>query len=173
VIAGLASWALYVNQAGSERHSYSRGANPPTYVRLVAGNSYSIAIHGGVDREVQLGVDPSTLLCTAALPNQSPGALDVVTEQQDSKATDRIATFVSAISGSVQIQCNGIGAVYVDDAADAPFDVSGVWLVLASLALLIGLPLTLSGLRRPTVAPSALPDADDVSRVDPAAEGVL
>jgi hypothetical protein len=149
LIAGLASWAFFVQRSNTEPHSYSRGGKPPSSVRLVAGDTYSIAIHGGVDREVQLGLSPSALQCTAALAGQAPGALELVVEQQDTKATDKIASFVSAISGVVQVQCTGIGRVYVDDAADATFDWSGVWLVLASLALAIGVPLMLSALRGP------------------------
>ena len=151
VLIGLACWALYVQRSHSEPHAYSHGTNPPSHVRLVAGDTYQISIHGGVRREQQLGLDPAALQCTAARSGQVPGALRLaVVEQRDSKANDQIASFVSAISGAVQVQCTGIGAVYVDDAADAPFDWSGTWLVLASLALLIGLPLTLSVLRGTT-----------------------
>jgi hypothetical protein len=173
VAAGLGCWALYVKQTGNGGHSYDRGGSPASSVRLVAGETYTISIHGGVDREVELGLDPAALQCTAALGGQVPGALDIVAQSRDSKATNEIASFVSSIRGDVQIQCGGVGAVYVDDAEDAPFDSSGVWLVLASLALVIGLPLTLSGLRRPAGEARELDDVTDVDRVDPSAESVL
>jgi hypothetical protein len=157
ILVGLACWALYVNAANGERHSYARGGNPPTYARLESGRTYGIAIRGGVGREVQLGLNPQSVRCTAARPGEAPGALDVTAETSDTKMINQIASFVSDINGLVSVQCAGIGPVYVDNAADAPFDWSGVWLVLASLALVVGLPLALSGLRRP------------VRRVDPAA----
>ena len=173
VVAGLGFWTLYVKQSGNGGHSYDRGGSPASSVRLVAGETYTISIHGGVDREVELGLDPAALQCTAALGGEAPGALDIVAQSRDSKATNEIASFVSSISGDVHIQCEGVGAVYIDDAEDAPFDSSGVWLVLASLALIIGLPLTLSGLRRPAGEARELADVTDVDRVDPPAESVL
>jgi hypothetical protein len=148
VIAGLACWALYVRATNTEHHSYAHGGNPPAYVRLELGATYGIAIHGGVTREAELGLAPGTLQCTAARRGESPGPLDVTAENTDTKATDRIGTFVSAIAGDVRLECSGIGAVFVDNAADAPYDWSGGWLVLASILLAIGLPLALSGLRR-------------------------
>lgn len=166
VLFGLACWALYVQRSHSEPHAYSRGANPPAYVQLAAGETYQISIHGGVRREAQLGLDPVALQCTAARPGQAPGALRLASvEQTGSKATDQIASFASTISGSVRIQCAGIGAVYVDDAENSPFDWSGVWLVLASLALLVGLPLTLSLLRDTTLR-SAEPAVDEYDQVE-------
>jgi hypothetical protein len=149
VIVGIVCWALYVKQSHSQAHAYSHGANPPSYVRLVAGHTYQISIHDGVRRETELGVDPAALQCTAARPGQAPGPLRLTVEDSSTtKATNQIASFVSSITGSVQVQCAGFPAVYVDDAADASYDWSGAWLVLASLALLAGLPLTLSLLRK-------------------------
>ena len=45
--------------------------------------------------------------------------------------------------------------VFVDDADDAETDLSGLWLVLATAALVIGLPMMLSVLRRPARADPA------------------
>jgi hypothetical protein len=147
VLAGLAFWALYALQAGQERHAYTHGGAPPTYVRLVSGHTYWLSIPGGTQSETEQGLDPSTLQCTAAAAGQAPGALPVAA-QANSKAIDQIASFTSAFTGMAHIECTGVGAVYVDDAADAPFDWSGTWLILATLALLVGVPLTLSALRR-------------------------
>jgi hypothetical protein len=147
ILVGLLCWALYVHQTNTEHHAYAHGGNPPTYVQLHMGKTYGIAIHGGVHREIQLGLAPGSVQCTAAQPGEAPGPLDVTAEAQDTKATDRIASFVSGIDGVVHVQCSGIGAVYLDNAADAAYDWSGFFLVLASLALLVGLPLALSGLR--------------------------
>jgi hypothetical protein len=146
-LLGLVFWALHSVQAGSARHSFAGLANPPQYVRLIAGHRYWISIHGGVQREAELGVSPGALECTAAGQGQAPVALTITAERADTKAINQIASFTPTFSGYVQVQCGGIGLVYVDDAADASFDWSGAWLVLACVCLLIGLPAVLSGLR--------------------------
>lgn len=150
VLVGVVCWVLFVVQSRSQHLSFSSAASPPQSVRVVAGHTYSIAIHGGVRRLAELGIESSALHCTIAQTGQPPRALQLTAESSDSKANNQIATFVSAVSGDVQIRCTNIGAVYVDNAADASFDWSGLWLVLASLSLVIGLPLTLSLLRGTT-----------------------
>lgn len=147
ILLGLAAWALYAVQSGREPHAYTAGGDPPNYVKVAAGHTYRLAIPGGVKREIALGVQPSTLQCTAAAPGQAPGALPVTAAQTDTKATDEIGSFVSTVTATVHIECDRVGAVYVDNASDSAFDWSGVWLVLAALALVIGIPLTLSALR--------------------------
>jgi hypothetical protein len=142
-IAGLVCWALYVRATNTEHHSYAHGGNPPTYVKVEAGTTYGIAIHGGVGREGKLGLEPGTLQCTAARHGEAPSPLELSAESVDTKATDRIGSFVSNVNGEITVQC------------------SGIWLVFASVLLAIGLPLTLSGLRRAG------------RRVDPASAGGL
>lgn len=162
VVIGLASWALYVKQSGGEAHAYNDSGKPANYVQLVAGKTYSIAIHGGVAREAELGIDPAALQCTVTRPGAGPASLHVQPQDASTKAINEIATFVSDVSGQVHVECAGIGTVYVDDAVGAPFDWSGTWLVLASLALVIGLPLTLAALRGTTVSAGAAGDYDEV-----------
>jgi hypothetical protein len=149
VLLGLVFWALYALESGSERHSYAHGGAPPTYVQLQARHTYWVAIPGGVASEAAAGLQPSALHCDATAVGQAPGALAVTAEQVGTKATDQIGSFVAASTASVHVTCDGIGTVFVDDAADASFDWAGAWLVLAVIALTVGLPLTLSGLRRP------------------------
>lgn len=160
-IAGLVCWALYVRATNTEHHSYAHGGNPPTYVKVEAGTTYGIAIHGGVRRETKLGLEPGTLQCTAARHGEAPSPLELTAESVDTKATDRIGSFVSNVNGEITVQCSGIGPVFIDNSSDASYDWSGVWLVFASVLLAIGLPLTLSGLRRAG------------RRVDPASAGGL
>lgn len=162
VFAGLAMWALYVQQSRGESHAYSPDGKPANYVQLVAGHTYSIAIHGGVAREAELGLDPAALQCTAARSGEAPGSLEVDAYDANTKATNAIASFVSQVSGEVHVECTQVGAVYVDDAADAAFDWSGVWLVFASLALVVGLPLTLSALRGTTISAGPSSEYDEV-----------
>jgi hypothetical protein len=149
VLLGLAFWALYALESASERHAYAHGGAPRTYVQVQARHRYWLAIPGGVPSEAAADVQPGSLRCTAAAAGQAPGALAVSAEQIGTKATDQIGSFVAGFSGSVHIACDGLGTVFVDDAADASFDWAGTWLILAVVALTVGVPLTLSGLRRP------------------------
>jgi hypothetical protein len=170
VLLGLVAWALYVKTSGDEPHAYSHRGSPPGYVQVIAGHTYRIAIRGGVDEEVALGLDPASLACTAARPGEAPGALAITYQGADTKATNDIGSFVSRITGQVHVECTGFGPVFVDNAADAAYDWSGLWLVLASLGLLVGGPLVLSALRS---AGRGTAESADVDRVDPAAEELL
>ena len=172
VLAGLASWALYVQTSRDEPLAYARGGKPPAYVQVAIGKTYRIAVRGGIATEAQAGITPEALSCTAARPGESPGALDLTYENTDTKATDDIASFVAAFTGRLHVECTRLGAVFVDNADDAAFDWSGVWLVLASLALVIGTPIVLS-LLRSAGGGSSDGSLADVARIDPAAEEVL
>ena len=163
VFAGLLSWGLYALSAGHEKHSYTHGGAPPPFVDVTAGHTYHLAIPGGLDAERKLGLDPTKLQCTAAESGSLPGPLNVVAET-NTKALDRIGSFTAGRSGSFTIRCAGIGAVFVDDADDAGYDWSGLWLVLAAAALAVGFPLALAGLRAlaPRTAVSAAREDDQV-----------
>src|SRR5436190_2245242 len=82
VLVGLASWALYAKSSGDEAHAYSRAGPAPAYVQVVAGHTYRIAIRGGVGEEIALGVDPASLACTAARPDQAPEALHMTYDRR-------------------------------------------------------------------------------------------
>jgi hypothetical protein len=172
VLGGLASWALYVQRSDDAPHAFARGGTPPGYVQVEAGRTYRIAVRGGVATEAQAGIDPQSLNCTAARPGEAPGALNLSAENADTKAIDDIASFTSAVTGRLHVECTGLGAVFVANADDAAFDWSGLWLVLASLALVAGTPLVLSLLRD---ADGRASDGSlaDVERIDPAAEEFL
>lgn len=157
IVLGLVGWSLYVKDSRNEPHAYARGGDPPAYVRLAAGETYIISIRGGVNREIALGLTPDGLQCTAARPNQSPGALRLTVEQPGTKAMDAIASFSSAITGLAHVECDGTGPVFVDDATNSAFDWSGFWLVFTSIALLVGFPITLSALRRSGFAAAPRP----------------
>jgi hypothetical protein len=172
VLGGLAAWALYVQRSGNEPHAYARGGAPPAYVQVHAGKTYRIAVRGGVAAEARAGIAGQSLVCTASRPGAGPGQLNLTYEAADTKATDDIASFVAATTGPLHVQCNGLGTVFVANADNSPFDWSGLWLVLASLGLVVGTPLVLSLLRE---AGRGSPDGSvaDVARIDPAAEEVL
>lgn len=148
-LAGLAMWAIYRVQAGTEAHSFAPGALAPRTVHITQNRTYHIAIPGGVPAEPGLGVDPSVLACTITPPGGAAQPLNVTPEGSGTKAINQIATFVAPFTGDVHIACSRLPSVFVDDADDAAGDLSGLWLVLASVALAVGLPMMLSVLRRP------------------------
>lgn len=147
VLAGTACWALYGLQAGRERRAYTHAGAPPAHVQLTARHTYWLSVPGGVRHLDKVGVQVSSLQCTAAGAGQTPGALSVTPQGKDTKATDEIASFFSGITGQVHIECAGVGAVFVTGGAADGFDWAGLWLILASVLLVIGIPLTLSGRR--------------------------
>lgn len=172
VVGGLAAWALYVQASGNESTAFARDAKPPEFVQVRAGQEYRIAVPGGVATEAGAGISPESLSCFAAQPGKAPGQLTIIYENADTKATNDIASFVSAVNGRLHVTCTGLGTVFVANAEDTPYDWSGLWLVLASLALLIGTPLALSQLRGAGNRTSGGSLAD-VRRIDPAAEEFL
>jgi drug/metabolite transporter (DMT)-like permease len=165
VLVGLASWVLYAVAAHRENRAYSPHGAPPAYVRVAAGHTYWLAVPGGVEKLRAAGIDPARLTCTAAARGEAAGALAVTSavtaSNPDSKFTDRIGSFVAARSAQLHIGCAGIASVYVENPEDGGFDWSGAWLVLASAALVVGLPLLASGLRRPRVPVRTLDGEDD------------
>ena len=173
VVLGLVSWALYGLAAGRENTAYHANAAPPYAVRLSGGHAYWLAVPGGVGRLRQAGVDPSRLACTATQAGHAATTLGLTPVVQkyadDTKFLDRVASFVAARSGRFHVACNGVGGVYVANPAGGAFDWSGLWLVLASVALAVGLPLVLSGLRR--LGPRAAAEAAAPEDPGPTARG--
>jgi hypothetical protein len=146
VLVGAGLWLVARLVAGTQPHSYGDGP-PPESVQLVAGHTYTLAIRGGVAAAQNFGVVPSTLRCNVASPQIGERPLTVNAEPSDTKAINQIATFVAPVTGRVHVNCPGRAAVFVDDAADAPADYKGLALLLATIALTVGIPLTLSAIR--------------------------
>jgi hypothetical protein len=147
LVLGLGLLAVYRLTISSARHSYAPGAIAPTYVTVTAAETYSIAIPNGVQAERDLGLNPRALRCTINIPGQQPIQLKITPEPAGTKAINQIATFVAPVSGQVHIDCAGASPVFVDNADDAAPDRSGLFLVLATIMLAIGGPLTLSAWR--------------------------
>lgn len=159
VVLGLALWAVYRLTGSGEQHSFARGALAPTYVSVTQGDTYSIGIVGGVRELRRRALDPATTACAIAPRGGQSAQLAIVPDRKDTKAVNQIATFVAPVTGRVRVSCTGLPAVFVDDADDRVGDASGLWLVLASIALAVGLPLGLSVIRRQP-RPPALVAAD-------------
>lgn len=146
LVVGAGLWFGYRLLAGTEPHSYAQGV-PPEAVRLIRGHTYSLAIRGGVPAEQQLGIPPTALRCAVSGSRIGVRPLTLRPEASDTKAINQIATFAAPVTGRVHLSCAGLTAVFVDDAADAPPDHAGLVLLLATIALTLGIGLALSALR--------------------------
>ena len=147
VVLGLGLCVLWRIASGTEQHSWDRGAVAPADVELTVGHSYAISIPGGVATETENHVSPNSLMCAATAPGIGTQQLTLAAEPDDSKATEQIASFVSPVTGSVDVSCRRLTSVFVDDSDGAGFDFAGVVLWLGVLALAVGLPIGLSVLR--------------------------
>ncbi|MBE7187181.1 hypothetical protein [Jatrophihabitans endophyticus] len=147
VVLGLGLVVLWRIASGTEQHSWDRGAVAPAVVELTGGHTYAISIAGGVPTEVEDGVSPDELSCSASASGIGTQRLTLADEQEGTKATNQIASFVSPVTGSVEVACRGLTGVFVDDADGAGFDWAGVLLWFGVAALAVGLPLGLSTLR--------------------------
>ena len=114
---------------------------------MTQDRTYHLSIHGGVDAEQDLGLVPATLACTYSLQAGVNRSLTLTAEPASTKAINVIAAFRAPVSGRIHVACTGLPAIFVDDADNAPADRSGLYLLLGVLALGVGVPLVLSGLR--------------------------
>ena len=147
VVVGLVLCGAYRFTASDEPHSYAADAVAPYDVGVTQGRQYHLAVHGGVEAEQNLGLVPAALVCTYTVQAGDQRSLALTAEPSTSKATNVIATFVAPVTGAVHVACTGLPAIFVDDADTASADRSGRYLLLGVLALGIGVPLLLSGLR--------------------------
>lgn len=137
----------------SARHEnlpYSAAAAAPRPAHVTSGRTYSLALPGGVTALTEHGVQTQSngtqvaLECTWTADGSAPQPLTLTAEAVDTKATNTVAHFSAPITGVIQASCAGWGAVYVPDADDRPTDVSGFMVVIACVALTLGLALALS-----------------------------
>lgn len=167
VVLGLGFCLLWKVASGTERHSYDSGAAAPEFVTLVGGRGYTISVHGGVPTELARGVSPDALTCAISGVGVATVKLTLTDEVAGTKAVNQIASFVAPVSGQVAITCDGLGAVFVDDSADAGFDYAGLLLWLGVAALVVGVPLGLSELRLASAhAPGVLRGSSDDDQVE-------
>jgi hypothetical protein len=145
-LLGLLLCVLYRVVDGTESHAYSSGTLPPPSVRLTAGNSYLISVRGGANAIVKNGGALNAPQCEWSSGGSPAQPLTVTAYEADTKATNAVGSFVAPVTGPVHVACTGWGAVFVDDADNAPGDVAG-WLLLAGVvALTLGGGLAVSAL---------------------------
>lgn len=146
VVAGLALGGLYRVVAGTERHAYSPGAQPPSGVHVTDNASYELSVPGGVKALRDHGIDPGRLQCTWSSGGSANQLLQVSPLGADTRATNTVATFTAPFSGEVHVDCAGWGAMFIDDADAAGADAAGWLLLLATVVLTAGAGLGVSAL---------------------------
>jgi hypothetical protein len=147
VVLGVALWAAYRLTAGTEKHAYSPNAIPPDFASVTANQSYKLSYPGGVRALTDQGLDPRVLTCTWSSPAGAKQTLNVEGYRPDVESRNEVGVFEGPTTGKIQILCDGLGAMFVDDADNVAFDPAGWFLVASTIVLTIGVALTMRVLR--------------------------
>ena len=142
----------------SQSLPFDDGAAPPSSVAVTKDATYSLAVPGGVKAMIAHGVptrlttgsEVLALQCTwssTGVDGTSGLALSVTAEATNTKAEDTVGRFYGPITGRIRVDCAGWGAMFVPDSNDRPFDWSGLALLVAVIALTVGVTAALSELR--------------------------
>jgi hypothetical protein len=166
LLAGIFSLGLWRVLSGSENLPFADGAANPPAAHVTEGDTYSLAVPGGVRALIAHGVygDPQgalTLECQWSVGHVPPQVLDVNAERTDTKAETTVGRFTAPVTGSIRVTCSNWGAVFVPDADGAASDTAG-WLLVASTVLLTaGVACALSAARTASLQRSRWPGEDD------------
>ena len=154
LLSSIAFLGLWQIADDSQNHAYNRGAVPPTMVALTAGKQYQISTAGGPEALAARHTNTLKDACTWTEGGSAPQTLALTPVASDSRSTHVVATFIAPASGDLHIACPVWGAVWVDDADDAPTDLAGLFLLLGVITLTSGVILGLSALHRRSEAPA-------------------
>jgi len=146
LLAGVLFAGLYRVADGIEKHSYNSGAVPPQTVQLTSGRQYEISVPGGRKALETRGIAVTASQCSLTPDGSGPVPVTVTLISTDVRPTNALATFVSPVSGRAHLDCGAWGAVYVDDSDDSGWDYSGLFIVLTTIFLTLGVALGLSAL---------------------------
>jgi len=133
---------------GSEHHSYNSGSQPASAYQLTAGRQYRLSTRGGLDDLVKRGVNVTSPQCTWSTDTSTSQFLQVTPIGTDARSTHAVASFVAPAGGRLHIDCADFGAISVDDADNATFDLAGLFLVLTVITLTAGAAFGMSALYR-------------------------
>jgi hypothetical protein len=157
-IAFLGLWRIADD---TQNHAYNPGATPPTMVALTAGRQYQLSTADGPDGLAARRVDTVRDACAWSAAGSAPQTLAITPVASDSRSTHVVATFVAPASGDLHIACPVWGAVWVDDANDAPIDLAGLFLLLAVITLTGGVILGLTVLYQRSAEPGGRHTPED------------
>lgn len=147
LLLGIALAAAYRVVSGTQHQAFSVGAVPPASSQVTEGKTYQLATPGGVRALKKRGLDVNAPQCEWSVDGSGAQVLQVAAGGPDTKAINVVATFVSPVTGAIRVDCAGWGPMYIDDADNSPADVAGWLLVLAVIALAVGVGLGVSALR--------------------------
>jgi hypothetical protein len=147
LLLGVGLAAAYRVISGTQRQAFSVGAVPPSSSQVTEAKTYQLAVPGGVTTLKKRGANVTAAQCEWSVGGSGSQLLQVTAAGPDTKATNVVGTFVSPVTGDIRVDCAGWGAMYIDDADNAPADVAGWFLVLAVIALAVGAGLGVSALR--------------------------
>ena len=154
LLSSIAFLGLWRIADDSQNHAYNPGAVPPTMVALTAGKQYQISTADGPEALAAQHTNTLKDACTWSEGGSAPQTLAVTPIASDSRSTHVVATFVAPASGDLHIACPAWGAVWVDDADDAPTDLAGLFLLLGVITLTSGVILAFTALYRRSVEPA-------------------
>lgn len=173
LLIGLAAWGLWRVLSGSENLPYTDGASGPPAAHVTRGNTYSLAVPGGIAAMQARGVpirntgssDVISLDCTWTSGGSAVRSLEVQPESSDTKAENTVARFQAPVTGMLRVTCSGWGAMYIPDSDNRTADLSGWALIIAVVALSVGAPLGLSALRTSVERQRALRASDEQDEI--------
>ena len=159
ILIGLLSLGLWRVISGSEHQAFAIGATPAESYPVHEGDTYSLAVPGGVSALLKHGIpkvsgqngDTVGLTCSWSVNGSGSQALSTTPESVDTKAVTTVASFAAPVSGNMTVTCNGWGRMFIPDAASGASDPSGWFLVLSILTLTAGASLGLSAGYRASV----------------------
>ncbi|HEX2904043.1 MAG TPA: hypothetical protein VHO01_11365 [Jatrophihabitans sp.] len=147
VVLGLLGVLVFAGSryaAAQQNHAYDPGAVPPASFRVTAGKTYQLSSTTPT-RQLIAQAALSTLACTWTGDGRLENQLPVTSVLNDERNRFEFALFEAPISGSIQIRCAGMPAVFVDDADDSSPDWAGLLLIVATLFGLAGGVLAVQG----------------------------
>jgi hypothetical protein len=156
LLVGLASLGLWRVLSSNEALPYDDAATPPSTAQVSNGETYSLAVPGGVAAMEARGVPVSAangaqviaLQCTYTAPGYNGVALTVSPELTTTKAENTVGHFIAPVSGRIRVDCSGWGTMFVPDSDDRTTDWAGFTIVVAVLTLTIGAGLGLAEMRQ-------------------------
>lgn len=149
LVLGIAFGGIARLAASAEQTSYFGHTSAPEFAHVTADQTYLLSVHGGSKALADQGLNAAGLACSYITPTDPTlRSLKLTAEAADSNATNTIATFSAPVGGAIRIVCPTYsGAVFLDGADNAPFDLAGLYLLLCVLALTLGVALAVSAMR--------------------------
>lgn len=166
LLAGLLCLGLWRVLSGTENLSFTDGAAAPPPAHVTEGETYSLAVPGGVRAMIAHGVYGApagqlSLSCDWSIGASLPQSLSVTPENTETKAETTVARFDAPVTGSLRVTCANWGAVFVPDADNVAADTSGWLLLLSVVTLTAGVAFALSAARQVSLRSSRRGGADE------------